>query len=170
MGKKIKLFSKRIIIRLFQLLGISSLLTAFGCGNTFLLAYGTVVPEPVEEYGVPANYFTLEGKVEDEEHNPIKGIKVGIQTPISEYNEEPHSLSFGYSNEYGYYIINWHTFDTSDLNYIITVEDVDGEENGSFNNKTQIIDYKDGRIKTREYKKSGITLTLTKKENEESDN
>ena len=163
MGKKIKLFSKRIIIRLFQLLGISSLLTAFGCGNTFLLAYGTVVPEPVEEYGVPANYFTLEGKVEDEEHNPIKGIRIDVQTHINEYNEEQSTIGFGYSNEYGYYIINWHTFDTYDLNYIITAEDVDGEENGSYNNKYQIIDYKDGRIDTRKYKKSDITLTLSKK-------
>ena len=166
MGKKIKLFSKRIIIRLFQLLGISSLMTAFGCGNTFLLAYGTVVPEPVEKYGVPANYFTLEGKVEDEEHNPIKGIRVSVQTPINEYNEVQTLIDFGYSNEYGYYIINWDTFDTYDLNYIITAEDVDGEENGSFNNKYQIIDYKDGRIGTREYKKSDITITLTKKESE----
>ena len=164
MAKKIKLFSKRIIARLFQILGISSLLTAFGCTDPYVVMYGS----PVDMYGTPSNYFTLDGKIVDDEQNPIKNIKVSVTTDDEEKNKYKYSEIFAYSDESGYFIIQWNDYRSSDMDFIINLEDIDGADNGSFNNKTLNANYKkddmtDKGSWTSKYNKDLGTIKLEKK-------
>ena len=168
MGKKIKLFSKRFITRLFQILGISSLLTAFGCGDHFgAVMYG---PEPVDMYGTPTNYYILEGNIVDEENKPIEGIKVSVQANETDTYDK-NELSF--SEENGSFYLKWSRFPSDNMDFTINLEDIDGEENGSFNNRTLNVEYKnDDMIEkkswTKKYTKELGSIQLQKKNNLDS--
>ena len=162
MGKKIKLFSKRIIIRLFQFLGISSLLTAFGCGSRgpFIAMYGV---EPVDMYGTPSNYFILDGTVTDSNGDPIQGIKI---TAKGKHEDAPSDVfTSNFSNEKGYYRLRWNDSNRNDMSFYITAEDVDGEENGSFNDTTITIDFSK-TPKTKNYTITGKNIKLDEKKEE----
>ena len=69
MGKIIKSSFKKIITKVLQVLGISSLITSFSSCS----------PEYPVMYGVPGNFFTLEGTVTDEDGNAIKGIELSAK-------------------------------------------------------------------------------------------
>ena len=77
MGKIIKSSFKKIIAKLFQILGISSLLVSFGACNHRIIKE-EVIEGPVM-YGVPGNFFTLEGTITDEDGNAIKGISLSAK-------------------------------------------------------------------------------------------
>ena len=173
MSKKLKLFSKRFLARLCQVLGITPLLTAFGC-NSFLMAYGVIQPDPgaVCMYGVPGNYFTLEVTVVDEEDKPIPHIQLELKTNKNDseeyvYPDEEHY----FSDENGKYKLHWNDYDSENLKFIIDVKDIDGEENGAFNDKTINVEFSDNTktgttsFGNGEYK-TNMKIKLTNKEGE----
>lgn len=170
MGRVIKSSIKRIIAKLFQILGISSLLTAFGCGNSnrYIAMYGV---EPVDMYGTPSNFFTLDGTVTDSNGEAIKGIKI---TAKGNHEDAPsEKFTSGYSNDEGHYSIRWNDYNRDDFSFIITAEDVDGEENGSFNDKTIIVDFSETKKDnedtwTTKYRMTGKDITLDEKSDTEN--
>ena len=168
MGKIIKSSFKKLIAKLFQILGISSLMTAFGCGNIpMTVAYGTA---PVDMYGTPPNYstrneYTITGSIIDKNSKPIQGIKVSVKTD----EEAESSLDDFYSDTNGYYFLRWWDSINNDTRFQIIVEDEDGEENGSFDNKTFYIEFTDdNKIYDRKYNIAGINIILDEKSDTES--
>ena len=170
MGRVIKSSIKRIIAKLFQILGISSLLTAFGCGNSnrYIAMYGV---GQVDMYGSPSNFFILDGTVTDSNGEPIKGIKI---TAKGIHEDAPsEDFTFTYSDEEGNYSIKWRDSNRSEMNFIVTAEDVDGEENGSFNDRTIIVDFSettknDEDTWTTKYRMTGKDITLDEKSGTEN--
>ena len=168
MGKIIKSSFKKLVAKLFQILGISSLMTAFGCGNIpMTVAYGTV---PVDMYGTPPNYstsneYTLTGSIIDKNSKPIQGIKISVKTD----EDAEYPLKYNYSNYNGYYSLTWRDSIDNDTRFQIIVEDEDGEENGSFDNKTFNIEFTDdNKIDDREYNIAGKNITLDEKSGTEN--
>lgn len=165
MGKIIKSSFKKLVAKLFQILGISSLMTAFGCGNIpMTVAYGTV---PVDMYGTPPNYatsniYTLTGSIVDKNSKPIRGIKISVKAD----DKDDYSLESNYSDSNGYYSLTWRDLIDNDTNFQILVEDEDGEENGLFANQTFNIEFtEDNKTDDRRYNIAGKNITL----DEESD-
>lgn len=166
MGKIIKSSFKKLVAKLFQILGISSLLTAFGCGNSnrYIVMYGV---GPVDMYGTPPNYatsniYTLTGSIVDKNSKPIRGIKISVKAD----DEDENSLKHVYSDSNGYYSLTWRDLIDNDTNFQILVEDEDGEENGLFANQTFNIEFtEDNKTDDRRYNIAGKNITL----DEESD-
>lgn len=171
MGKIIKSSFKKLVAKLFQILGISSLMTAFGCGNAFVAAYGSKTVEQVDMYGTPSNFFILDGTVTDSNGEPIKGIKI---TAKGNHEDAPsEDFTFTYSDEEGNYSIKWRDSNRSEMNFIVTAEDVDGAENGSFDDKAINVDFSETKKNkedtwTTKYKITGKNITLDEKSDTEN--
>ena len=169
MAEKLKLFSKKFFARLLQLLGITPLLTAFGCAKPM---YGVIRSPAVCMYGVPGNFFTLEGTVVDEDEKPVPGIQLKVKTDDEEEKSSvhPYEQSF-YSDADGKYALTWNDYDSGNLKFVIDAQDIDGEENGAFTDKSFDVEFTDKpydktNFGNRKYKKDGFTLKLSKKESE----
>ena len=182
MGKIIKSSFKKIITKLFQILGISSLFVSFGACNHMIrgdVTYGPVM------YGVPGNFFTLEGTITDEDGNTIKGIslsaKAKADVPGNEDEEEGEHKKFyvhsriELSGEDGSFSLKWDDYDENNLDFTIYIKDIDGEENGLFNDTTYDVTFNQSNsigesdFGNGEYKITGKTIKLTK-QSDTSDN
>ncbi len=164
MGKKIKLFSRRVFAKLLQVLGISSLCTAFGCS---LLNNKWA---PVAMYGVPGNFFTLEGTVTDEDGNAINGIEINVKTKENaEVPENPSIETQTYTTETGTYSLTWHYMDKEELDWVLEIKDIDGNQNGSFEDTTDPITFTENDISGKtdfgniKYKKENMQIKLSQK-------
>lgn len=184
MAKKIKSGFGRIISGLIKMLGISSLMTAFGCSYEIGAMYGT-----------PENNYVVTGTVKDNDGKAVKGIRVGIKKSPDdtseyggyykayrtweEYDEETgytfikHEWSdyfdFTETDKNGNYKLEWRIKPKEDAKFILSAEDMDGEQNGSFQNKTSEIQFtgkdrtKDGSwVDTYEIKNKNISLDSLK--------
>ena len=151
MGKKVIRFSKKILSKIFKFLGISSLLTAFGgtsCSDFF----------PREApclYGVPGNIFNLEGEVTDEKGEAIQGIEVNVKVnaesasknepePLDEEIDSKTYLDTRKTDKDGKFSLHWHCQNENYADFILEVKDVDGPENGYFNDTTETVSYRLG--------------------------
>ena len=178
MGKIIKSSFKKIITKVFQVLGISSLITSFSSCS----------PEYPVMYGVPGNFFTLEGTVTDEDGNAIKGIELSAKAKADvpgneEDNGEQKQFYVFSENEItgddGSFSLYWNDYDYDNLDFTIYIKDIDGEENGLFNDITEDVSFNKSNstgdktpFGNGEYKITGKTIKLTKKtdaENTETD-
>ncbi|MCR4941152.1 MAG: radical SAM-associated putative lipoprotein [Treponemataceae bacterium] len=175
MGIKIKSLFKGFSVKLLQILGITSLFTA--CGDNPLPVYGAPV---VAMYGVPGNYFILDGKVTDDSNNPIQNIRVQVtkaQDPELRQNTEENQTErefsyydFFYTDENGNFHLDWNCYDSGTKNFIITTEDIDGEANGSFNTKNESIEFTDTDFTgetsfgNEKYHKTGNNISMEIKE------
>ena len=175
MGKKIKLFSKRIIAKLFKIFGISSLISAFG-GISCSLGFPR---EGIALYGVPGNFFSLQGNVTDSNGNPIKGIEISVKAdtsspskgdydPLDDENTKTY-LETSKTDENGDYSLYWNCMNDNYVDFILDIKDVDGEENGSFNDATETVNYKHNDYKDKTdfgnpiYEITGKNIKLNKK-------
>ena len=136
MAKKIKTGFIKILSKILQVLGITSLFSAFGCIGPSM--YGSPV---VCMYGVPGNFFTVDGKITDAQNNPIEGIKIEAKrAPSAQGSEDDNSHYYNcepvFTNENGAYHLFWNDYDSNSLQFVICAEDIDGAENGSYENKT----------------------------------
>ena len=182
MGKIIKSSFMKIITKVFQVLGISSLLTAFGgCTIENHDIYGPVM------YGVPGNFFTLEGTVTDENGNAIKGIELSAKAKADvpgyvdahgEHKEFYVHSRKEITGEDGSFSLYWNDYDDNNLDFTIYIKDIDGEENGLFNDITEDVSFGKNNFTGKsnfgneKYKITGKTIKLTKKtdaENTETD-
>lgn len=115
---------KRFIYWLLTVLGFGSLV---GCERDI----------PVM-YGVPSADYEMKGKVLDADGDPIKGIKIEVQTYIA--TPEARTIARKFSLDDGTYDINVSTFPVNKLRII--AQDVDGAENGGeFEEKTIELDF-----------------------------
>ncbi len=131
----------RFLYKLFKFFGICSLLAAFGCDTVFS-------NDTVCMYGVPGNFFTIDGTVTDSENNPVKGIKITVRKSADTKTEEADNaledddwLDFSETDEDGKYSLFWNCFSSDGSTFYILAEDTDGEENGSFENKTVDVEF-----------------------------
>ena len=133
MGKKIKLFAKKSFYKILTVLGITSILSAIGC----------TVSRPGDDdddegglcyYGSPSNSYVLAGKITDASGNGIEDIKLGV-TPVKKHEYEKKFSKTALTDEKGNYRLNWND-EYCRRDFVLTVEDIDGEVNGSFDNQT----------------------------------
>lgn len=84
-------------------------------------------------YGMPvtSNYSCVYGKVTGKDNKPIKGIKVSL-----DYNGITDTW---FTDDEGCYSFEIIFGNDSDVSGSLIFEDVDGEENGSYNKKTEKI-------------------------------
>lgn len=172
MGKIIKSSFKKIITKVFQVLGISSLITSFSSCS----------PEYPVMYGVPGNFFTLEGTITDEDGNVIKGIELNAKAKTDvpgnadekDDDEDTERKEFYvYCNpettgEDGSFSLYWNDYDNDNLDFTIYIKDIDGEENGLFNDTTYDVTFNKSNSTGKSnfgngiYKITGKTIKLTK--------
>ncbi len=135
---------RKLIIRIINL-GLASALALLGFSNC----------EPREEYGVPNADYSVKGKVIDKsDSKPIKGIRIGFSRYFK--NDYPVLMYGVLPTDYRIY-----KADTTDVNgaYNLTdhfsieeyqsdtipvfVQDIDGEENGLYQDTIINVDFKD---------------------------
>lgn len=150
MNKKLFSYIKKIGFCILKFLGISSLISCFGGSSGGAVAM----------YGVPGNFFEIEGTVSgDSDSNgtleKIPEVKISVKNRNSSSEKQSisiHSLLSDESEDYfdrdyvktnseGKYSFEIYNFSSEDLIYEITFEDVDGEKNGSFEPHTEVFDF-----------------------------
>lgn len=129
---------KRDIIRVMNAF-FAGILTILGFNNCDKIFEGGV-----DEYGTPHADYSIKGSVKDKDGNAIPGIKVSMSFRHSELED---TAAVTTSDEKGKYSLNQTEFPSSEIKII--AEDVDGEKNGLFKNKTEKI-----TIKSDDYKNS----------------
>ena len=142
--KKVKKFFYGIL----KFLGITSLITACGGEVNFgAVMYGS--PQ-VDMYGMPPNYKSISGVVYgdtdgDGTEETVNGIEVTVTKTDanSETGTETETFKTLIGGHYsgGYY---------GDDPITISFKDVDGEENGSFEEQTITINWEDGNRQTKD--------------------
>lgn len=168
MGRKIKLFAKKSFYKILTVLGITSILSAMGCT--------TNGPDDDDDddrlcyYGSPSNSYVLAGTITDSDGKGIEDIKVGI-TPAdgsSYYGTFPRT---GLTDKNGNYSLTWNDGECRS-EFVLTAEDIDGEKNGLFEQKSVNIKFEDANLTdTGEwvdyYSITGKNFTLDSKNSEE---
>ena len=136
---------KRLLIKVTNSI-LASIMGLFG----FTSCHERGLNKP--EYGVPHADYTVKGSVIDEvTEEPIAGIRVGYSPvewdedafgPEPEYHWEPDTYVISSANG-GFTLTG--SFFNEGKNAILPVyvEDIDGEENGSFQAKKVEVDFKD---------------------------
>ena len=104
-----------------------------------VLGFGSLVRcEPALMYGSPSADYEIKGKVLDADGDPIKGIKVEVQTYVA--GPEPIPIIRKFSLDDGTYDASVQTFPVSKLRLV--AQDVDGVENGGeFAERTIELDF-----------------------------
>ena len=173
MKETIKSRFKIFGFKLLKVLGITSLFTSFGIFISCPM-YGPPVAmygAPVPEYGAPIydtpisisneslSYFTLDCTVTDANNNPIKGISVKLMDDMHVTTDENGKFHF-----------YWSSYDSAPVYFTLSLEDVDGEENGSYENRTMYVKYSSndyiGKTAAGDkiYEMKGKTISLSPKE------
>ena len=135
MKKKSGIHAHRFFYKLLKFLGICSLLASFGCDTVFS-------NDAVCMYGVPGNFFTVDGTVTDPENQPVKGIRITVRNSSDDKTDEDDDwLDFSETDEDGKFSLFWNSFSSAGTAFYIFAEDVDGEENGLFENKTVDVEF-----------------------------
>jgi putative lipoprotein (rSAM/lipoprotein system) len=132
---------KKSFIRVFNLL-LASLLALFGFSNC---------NSEVVEYGVPNADYTVKGSVVNKADNkPIKGIRVGFSRvypePVLMYGVMPQpyrSIKADSTDSSGAYKLsdNFSVGEIQDNILPVYVQDIDGAENGAFNDTILNVDF-----------------------------
>lgn len=137
-----KKYIKHLFTTLLNVLGITSLTSCLGGGGLF---GGGVVCM----YGVPCNSFTVTGIItgdtdNDGETEPVNGIRVKM-LPVENTSSDSDTPAMkdyvisGENEENGAFLITYFSSiedsDFENKKFIVSFEDIDGEENGSFENK-----------------------------------
>lgn len=101
---------------------ITLILTIFGVGCD---KYGS------EAYGTPYATHNVKGTVKGASSTKIEGVKVTLTDKRDE-----HTIEVTKTDELGKYEFKPHTAFPIDTEYQISFEDIDGEKNGSYEDKT----------------------------------
>ena len=141
MAKKIKKGFRKALSGLLTVLGITSIITACSGTEDGPVMYGP----PAPEYGVPGNIYVVEGTVTGAENKPVEGIQVGVVN--KDYSAEYSSPDSYYrvsetTDENGNYKLEWWA-NRDDIEFKIEAVDIDGEENGSYSDKTVEVKFTD---------------------------
>ena len=124
-----------------QLLSFCLVLLGFNaCGNQ-PDEYGVMHAE----YGVPSAKYNVQGKVvsSEAEKAPVKGIRVVVISDVEE-SENPYLRGdTTYTDSEGKFEVKWHGFPSDDSKFKVKFQDIDGEANGLFEDKSQIVEFRD---------------------------
>lgn len=126
MKRKLLERNNKFIAFLLSILGIGGACSFGGC------EYGTMV-----EYGTPNATYKISGKVTSKESTGIRGIQVILQ------NDTAHT------NENGQYNVQTNDF-PGNKDFVIEVNDVDGESNGNYQSMDTIVSFIDPEFKNPE--------------------
>jgi putative lipoprotein (rSAM/lipoprotein system) len=86
----------------------------------------------IEEYGIPTTTFHFKGKVIDEQSNPLKNIQITSK-------QDKYRVDTLYTTSTGTFENTYKIVDPNNQ-FIITANDIDGEENGGhFSSETKFI-------------------------------
>ena len=122
--KKVLKISTKICRVLLAVFGFSAVATS-------CVKYGMPT-----EYGMPHADFFLDGKIVSEETNePIRNLKVRWNNKNYYYNENGLPIDSVFTNENGDFSFN-RLSEFAMREYSIDIQDVDGGENGAFNDTT----------------------------------
>lgn len=133
-------------------------------------------PDPVIcEYGVPSAKYKVSGKVvsAEGEKKAVKGIRVVMIDNVDESKNTYIQGDTVFTDADGVYKIDKHSFPQQQFK--VKFQDVDGEDNGEFEEKIEIIDFKDaqytdgGRWYKGEATKDMGTVELEAKKNTPKD-
>jgi len=123
---------------------LATLLTLFGFNKC---------TEPEVEYGVPNADYTIKGTVVDKaDAKPIKGIRIGFtryySEPVVMYGVMPQpyrSNKADTTDIQGAYKLTDHFSigEIQDDKLTVFVQDIDGSDNGLYNDTTFVVDFKD---------------------------
>lgn len=107
------------------------------------------VEEFVVEYGTPSASYKITGKLvsPDAEKTPIKNIRVVM---IEDMDESKYSYLTGdtvFTNADGKFEIKRYSFPYNKFN--IKLQDIDGEENGLFEDKVQKVEFQESDFKDK---------------------
>lgn len=145
--------------------------------NTLLAAILTLLgfsncAEPLVEYGVPNADYTVKGIVIDKANTkPIKGIRIGFtriySEPITMYGVMPQpyrSIKADTTDMNGAYKLsdNFSVGEIQDNILPVYVEDIDGTENGLYNDTVLSIDFEKAKHtgKTRNWYDGEFTVDV----------
>ena len=192
MIKSVKSVVRSVFFKFLKLLGIASLFTAIGCDG---IISGEIFPdEGVAMYGVPTNVYTVSGTVKDNDGKAVKGIRVGIKkspddkTEYDEWDfkayrsweevdeetgqtyikyERSDYFEYVETDENGDYKLEWRLWPKDNAQFVLYAEDIDGEQNGSFKEKSSEIQFT-GKDRTQDnswvdyYEKKNVSISLDK--------
>ena len=143
---KLKLFSfySRLLSACLVLLGFGACITS--CKTE----YGVPFPDPdppiiAPEYGVPYATYRIKGKVVSSNavNNPIEDIRV---VAVRDEADNPYLRGDTvYTDSKGEFEVKKEDFPFD--KYKVKFQDIDGEENGLFEDKEQFIEFKDSDYK-----------------------
>lgn len=162
MIKRFKSVFTKFIVLLLNTLGLSTFIACDGWIND--------VGGSVCMYGVPGNFFTVTGTITgDTDNNGTKegvpNLKISVSTETSseiDANSEDKLLDSTTTDENGHYSLSWNDMNSKNFSFIFTIEDVDGEENGTFETAILNEDYTE-LSKTAEKTDFGnLKITTTK--------
>lgn len=122
---------KRIILKNYNRI-LSIFLSLLGVGGTFSFT-SCDGSTPGCEYGTPHATFKIYGKITSKNRVEIPNIKVKMRYDST------------YTDENGAYVISASEFPT-DQNFSIRFEDIDGSENGNYQPKDSIVEFKDPKF------------------------
>ena len=87
------------------------------------------------EYGTPTALFKVKGTVASTEKTPIRNIRA-VLVEVYEGKEEAYSADTVYTRTDGTFDLKVSTFPLEKVEFKLKLEDIDGEDNGSFEPKT----------------------------------
>ena len=130
MKQRVKIWWKALIGGLLSVLGFS------GCGSNGI---SDVIPDFFDapaEYGMPHANYKLLGDVADSKGNPVKGIRV-VFAPYGTSGGHQWENDTLYTDDKGHFERDKVRFEFGWVDDTVTflAEDIDGEENGSFQTK-----------------------------------
>lgn len=102
--------------------------------------------EIICEYGTPSAKFIVKGKIISEDtKEPIKNINIKMLTHHPEFYTDPNSIyypqgSTNNTNDSGEFELSLHKF-PEPTKFYLEIEDIDGEANGSFENKLDSVTF-----------------------------
>jgi len=137
MKQKLSSFYSRLLANCLVLLGFGACIT--GCRTE----YGT----PSVEYGVPSARYNVQGKVvsAEGEKAPVKDIRVVMIEDVNEADNPYLRGDTTYTDSAGEFEIRKQDF--PHYRFKVKFQDIDGEENGLFDDKEQIIEFKSSDFK-----------------------
>ncbi|MDR2950991.1 MAG: radical SAM-associated putative lipoprotein [Prevotella sp.] len=95
------------------------------------------------EYGTPTAKFKVKGTIVDESEAPITKIKTVLgKSYKTELGDRPYYIDSVFTDSEGKFELNVVEFPTSQ-EFILKIEDVDGDENGAFETKIETVEFKD---------------------------
>ena len=135
MKQKLLSFYSRLLAACFVLLGFGTCVT--GCNNQ------------MEMYGTPSADYKVKGKAVSSEAGKAAVKDIRVVMIMADADEDSPYLTGDttYTDSKGNFETKWPGFPSEEWKFKIKFQDIDGEANGLFEDKEQIVTFKDSDFK-----------------------